>query len=125
MNLLHEPQVIANDIRLEQVFVNLFSNAMDAMAGGRNSSIYVEQSMNQASITTRVIDSGPGIDEAQLPHIFDAFYTTKSVDVGLGLGLSISAEIIQNLGGKLLASNHPAGGAQFEIVLKRAGETEK
>ncbi len=120
LNLLSNAQVFANDIRLEQVLINLFSNAMDAMQESGNPLITLEQKNEDGWITTRVIDSGPGIDETQLPHIFDAFFTTKSVGVGLGLGLSISSEIIQNLGGQLRASNHASGGAQFEFKLKCA-----
>ena len=122
LNLLSNVQVVANDIRLEQVFINLFSNALDAMQGSSHKLITLEQSIDKDDLITRVVDSGPGIDEAQLPHIFDAFFTTKSVGVGLGLGLSISSEIIQNLGGTLRASNHDLGGAQFEIKIRCANQ---
>jgi len=120
LNLLSGIQVNANDIRLEQVFINLFSNAMDAMQDSEHRLITLEQTVEGEWINTRVIDSGPGIEQSRLPHIFDAFFTTKRVGVGLGLGLSISSEIIQNLGGKLRASNPASGGAQFEVLIPRA-----
>ena len=62
-----------------------------------------------------VIDSGPGIDAALLPHIFDAFVTSKSG--GMGLGLSISRTIIEAHGGQIRAENLPEGGAAFHISL--------
>ncbi len=121
--LLSDAQVYANDIRLEQVFINLFGNALDAMQDSDHRLIKLKQTAKEGWISTRVIDSGPGIEKSQLPHIFDAFFTTKTVGVGLGLGLSISSEIIQNLGGRLRASNHASGGAQFEILLRSTTET--
>jgi len=119
LELLDQPQVQANPIRLEQVFINLFSNALDAMHNTPENRIVIEQRQTQYHLITTITDTGPGISTERLPHIFDAFYTTKSVGVGLGLGLSISSEIIQSLGGQLRAENHPQMGASFEIELNK------
>ncbi len=119
LKLLDQPLVQANPIRLEQVFINLFSNALDAMSSEPLKKILIEQRQSSDSVITTITDTGPGIDAERLPHIFDAFYTTKSVGVGLGLGLSISSEIVQSLGGHLHAKNHPQLGASFEIELNK------
>jgi len=120
IKLLDHPQVMANPIRLEQVFINLLSNALDAMQGVGNQQITIRQEKTDTTLITILTDTGPGINSEQLEHIFDAFYTTKSVGVGLGLGLSISSGIIQSVGGKLRAGNQPGMGARFEIELNKA-----
>jgi two-component system C4-dicarboxylate transport sensor histidine kinase DctB len=66
-----------------------------------------------------VEDNGTGIAEADLPKIFDPFFTTKEVGKGLGLGLSISYNIIRDFGGSITAANRPEGGAQFVVTLCR------
>ena len=119
LELIDRAEVLANPIRLEQVFINLFSNALDAMEKAPEKEIIVRQTSTENTIVTTIIDSGSGIDPDRLPHIFDAFYTTKSVGVGLGLGLSISSEIIQSLGGELRAANHKTRGARFEVELSK------
>lgn len=119
LELVDRAEVLANPIRLEQVFINLFSNALDAMENADEKEIIVRQTSTESTIVITIIDTGSGIDPDRLPHIFDAFYTTKSVGVGLGLGLSISSEIIQSLGGELRATNQENRGARFEVELNK------
>jgi two-component system C4-dicarboxylate transport sensor histidine kinase DctB len=112
----HDVIVQCNPLRLEQVFSNLLSNAMDAvpLPEVAHIAIVVRQEQGQARI--EVTDNGPGIPVAHLDRIFDPFYTTK--EHGLGLGLSISAGIIRAAGGTLAVRNRTAsegGGAQFII----------
>ena len=114
----HDMTVLCNPIGLEQVFINLLSNAMDAVSapGEAHIAIAVRQESGQAVI--EVTDNGPGIPLACLERIFEPFYTTK--EHGLGLGLSISAGIIRAAGGALAVRNRTAsegGGAQFIIRL--------
>ena len=71
------------------------------------------------TVTVAVEDNGPGIAEADLPKIFDPFFTTKDVGKGLGLGLSISYNIIRDFGGSITAENRPEGGARFIVTLCR------
>jgi len=68
-------------------------------------------------VTVTLRDHGPGIAEAELGQIFDPFFTTKDVGEGLGLGLSISYNIVKDFDGVLRAENHPEGGAVFTIEL--------
>ena len=111
--------VTGEDVRLQQVLVNLIGNAADAMRASprRHLRIALAEEGEEAVLTVR--DTGPGIAEADLPRIFLPFFTTKEAGDGLGLGLSISHGIVEDFGGTLTAANHPEGGALFTIRLKR------
>ena len=113
-------RVLADTVRLQQTLVNLIGNALDAMAeiGAPCLSFVAETQGDQ--VILQVIDCGPGIAEAALDHVFDPFYTTKDPGQGLGLGLSISYNILRDLGGSLTARNRPEGGACFTLTLPRA-----
>ncbi len=80
-------------------------------------SLTIETTPEQVYI--QVADSGPGIAESQISRVFEPFFTTKSTGSGLGLGLSISGRIIDDLGGRIEAGNAPGGGALFTITLPR------
>ncbi|QTF94329.1 ATP-binding protein [Halomonas sp. BM-2019] len=116
--------VRADLVRLEQVLVNLVGNALQAMGETPKPrlTLSIEQAGNQ--VILGVADNGPGIPESHLGRIFEPFFTTKSPGKGLGLGLSISSRIIDDLGGRLEATNHPEGGALFRIHLPRAPSPE-
>ena len=73
----------------------------------------------EKNLTIQVRDYGPGIDEALIEQLFEPFFTTK-VNEGLGLGLSISQRIVEQLNGQLSAANHPGGGAVFSLTLTLA-----
>ncbi|MEP1443327.1 MAG: ATP-binding protein, partial [Hyphomicrobiales bacterium] len=108
-------------VRLQQVFVNLINNGLDAMSGqdAPHIEVNVEHTDdNQVLVTVR--DFGDGIDAALAEKIFDPFFTTKEVNEGLGLGLSISYNIIQDCDGELSCANHPEKGAIFTIRLESA-----
>ncbi len=111
--------VRADLVRLEQVLVNLIGNALQAMAGRPEPQLVLRVETPEDEVRLVVEDSGPGIPEAHLGRIFDPFFTTKSPGSGLGLGLSISSRIIDDLGGRLTASNRAEGGARFTISLPR------
>lgn len=102
--------------RLEQVLLNLVSNAVDALPprGGR---IRVTCEARGDGVLIAVQDSGPGIPEALLERIFDPFVTTKPEGKGTGLGLAISRDLVDGMGGCLTARNLAEGGARFEIHL--------
>lgn len=112
--------VLADSTRVEQVLVNLIMNACDAVEGQSERHILVATGHegNRALITLQ--DSGPGIGPEVMPHLFEAFFTTKPAGKGLGLGLALSRLIVESLGGELRAGNTPGGGARFEIRLPKA-----
>ncbi|NIY99518.1 sensor histidine kinase, partial [Salipiger sp. HF18] len=115
--------VMAGDVRLGQVVVNLLSNAMDAMAdsASRRIEIRVAPDDEAGLVRLTVRDTGPGI--ADPSRIFDPFYSTKEVgaEEGMGLGLSISYGIVEGFGGRLRGEN-VEGGALFTIELQQARE---
>lgn len=108
--------------RLEQVLVNLFNNALDAMArrGGGRLTVDVREAAERVFVT--VTDNGAGIAEADLPHLFEPFFTTKEQGAGLGLGLVISAQIVREFGGVLSGRNAAGGGAEFTVELRAVAE---
>jgi C4-dicarboxylate-specific signal transduction histidine kinase len=111
-------------VQLQQVILNLILNAVEAMgsveAGTQELSISTEQG-RASGVLLAVRDSGPGIDPENLDRVFDAFYTTKSG--GVGMGLSICRSIIDAHGGRLWAEANEPRGAIFQFTLPSAGES--
>jgi signal transduction histidine kinase len=120
------PQVVANRVQLRQVVLNLIMNAVEAMSSMevRERSLVVKCALHEARDVLIVVeDSGPGIDPGDMDRIFDAFFTTKSH--GMGLGLSICRSIIESHGGRLWASRRNPHGTVFYAQLpsgKSAGQ---
>lgn len=110
--------VLARGGQLEQVLFNILLNAAQAMRGEGCIDARVRQEGGAALIAIR--DSGPGIAPENLARVFDPFFSTKPAGEGVGLGLAISNEIAQELGGAIRAYNPPQGGACFEITLPLA-----
>jgi two-component system, NtrC family, C4-dicarboxylate transport sensor histidine kinase DctB len=115
--------VRGGEVRLQQVLVNLISNAADAIGSGGVVAIGVSEAGGRVRLTVR--DSGPGIAEPD--RIFDPFYTTKEVGAseGMGLGLSISYGIVKSFGGEISGRNRPEGGAEFIVDLAAARQGAK
>jgi PAS domain S-box-containing protein len=114
------PRVQSDPLLLHQVFLNMVINAEHAIAStGAPGRIEVKTSVNASGdrIVASVRDTGTGIPESTLSHIFEPFYTTKEVGQGTGLGLAIAYGIVQDHGGQILAANHPDGGAVFTVEL--------
>lgn len=112
--------VLAGPIRLQQVLVNIITNAADAVEGQANRNIEFTARRKAGKIVIAVRDHGPGVPASIVERIFDPFFTTKGVGKGLGLGLSISYNIIKDFGGSLSVTNHAEGGAVFRIELDAA-----
>jgi C4-dicarboxylate-specific signal transduction histidine kinase/CheY-like chemotaxis protein len=102
---------------IHQVFLNLISNALDAIQDSQKKEIRVHVWPEGECVHVRVTDTGCGIDAQTLQRIFDPFFTTKPVGKGTGLGLSVSLGIIEADGGKLTCSSKPGVGTSFEILL--------
>ncbi|MBW9086906.1 sensor histidine kinase [Rhizobium wenxiniae] len=111
------PRVMAGAVRLQQVLVNIVTNAADAIEGLEDRRIDVSASGAPQKVMIIVRDRGPGVPAAIRERIFDPFFTTKGVGKGLGLGLSISYNIVKDFGGSLSVTDHPEGGAVFAIEL--------
>lgn len=114
-------QVEAEDIRLEQVFVNLIGNALDALAEVPDPLIRIRAERRNNLVRIDITDNGPGVPDSVRDTIFDPFVTSKPPGEGVGLGLTISFSIIRDFGGvlRLLAADK---GAHFSIELRAAGE---
>ncbi|MFC3675356.1 response regulator [Ferrovibrio xuzhouensis] len=100
---------------LNQVVMNLVSNAMDAVDG--HGDVAIETRREAGNFKILVADNGPGIDKAIADRIYEPFFTTKPVGVGVGLGLSISYRIIQSHRGSIEVCNRPEGGALFTVSI--------
>jgi two-component system NtrC family sensor kinase len=114
------PAVTADPHQLEQVFLNVINNGVDAMLeSGRAGILKVRVYAREGNVFTEFQDSGPGIKEPN--RIFDPFYTTKNVGKGTGLGLSICYGIVKEHGGDISAHNQESGGAVIQIRLPGSG----
>ena len=111
-------------VRLQQVMVNIVANALDAMEDAASRELFIGLDEDEDHATLTVRDSGAGIPEQVLNDIFVPFFTTKEVNEGLGLGLSISYGIVTAFGGSISAGNVPGGGAEFSIRLIRTSVPE-
>ncbi|MGY6548608.1 MAG: sensor histidine kinase [Roseinatronobacter sp.] len=112
--------VIAGPVRLQQVLVNLLTNALDAVEGQSAPVLHLSATRMGARVVLRLRDTGPGVPEAVRARIFDPFFSTKEVGKGLGLGLSISYNIARDFGGSLSLNTPPEGGAEFILDLEAA-----
>ncbi|OLP54823.1 two-component sensor histidine kinase [Rhizobium rhizosphaerae] len=114
------PVVLAGPIRLQQVLVNIVTNAADAVEEKDDRRITLTARRAQDNAVIEIRDRGDGVSPAIAARIFDPFFTTKGVGKGLGLGLSISYNIVKDFGGDLTVANHAEGGAVFSIVIPLA-----
>jgi len=110
------PSVLGDPHQLEQVFLNVINNALDAMVESSGSGVLkVRVFTKDPYVCVEFDDSGPGIKDPS--RIFDPFYTTKSVGKGTGLGLSICYGIVKEHGGEIIARNRDEGGATIQVRL--------
>ncbi len=121
-------RVAADASQLEQVFVNLILNAYHALLPGEKGKISVEVREKNREVEIRISDDGIGIPEEQLPRIFEPFFTTKTEGreeglPGLGLGLWVSRQIVEDHGGRIEAARRPEGGTAFTLTLPRLSRT--
>jgi signal transduction histidine kinase len=112
-------------VQLQQVLLNLIMNAVEAMSSADNGerSLLVKSDLDGSSdVVIMVEDSGPGIDPDHMDRVFDAFFTTKSH--GMGLGLAICQSIVESHDGRLRASRRIPHGSVFHVQLPGGGSVE-
>jgi two-component system C4-dicarboxylate transport sensor histidine kinase DctB len=123
MSMLNpDVRALCDSNRLEQVLVNLFNNALDAMADSETRQLTVTVDATFTRTLIAVTDTGPGIPEDIRAHLFEPFFTTKAQGKGLGLGLAISEQIVRESGGVLRVETTAADGARFIIELPLAAQ---
>ena len=110
------PAIVCAPSQINQVFLNLITNAVQAMEAGHGMLMLTTRG-DDGGVAVEIVDNGKGIAPSVLPKIFDPFFTTKDVGRGTGLGLAITYGIIQEHGGEITAGNAPDGGAVFRIEL--------
>lgn len=117
------PAVYGNGGKLQQVFINLFLNARDAMASGGR--LKIRTSMNDTMVIVDIDDTGAGISEENMKRIYDPFFTTKISGKGTGLGLAVTYGIIQEHGGRIFVDSAPGIGTHFRLKLPTRRSFEK
>jgi len=109
------PPVYGNSGKLQQVFINLFLNARDAMPSGGELKVF--SSMNDSMVTIDIEDTGVGISSDDIKRIYDPFFTSKKTGKGTGLGLAVTYGIVQEHGGRIFVDSAPGKGAHFKLKL--------
>jgi signal transduction histidine kinase len=115
LDLAPLPQVTCHAARINQVVMNLISNAIDACGPG--GTVTVKTGANDGHVQIDVIDNGEGINPRIRERIFDPFFTTKPIGKGTGLGLSISYGIVRDHGGTIDVESAPGAGSRFTVRL--------
>jgi two-component system NtrC family sensor kinase len=110
------PAIICSPSQINQVFLNLVTNAAQAMEEGQGTLTLTTRSEN-AGVAVEVADNGKGIPPDVLPKIFDPFFSTKEIGKGTGLGLSISYKIVEQHGGRITVESQPGTGTKFTVWL--------
>ena len=118
---LSEQYVNAEPTRLERIFANLFSNTLDACTEHKiSATINFSSQLIDNKVQITIEDNGPGVDESTLIHLFEPFYTSKSIGKGLGLGLAISANLAKDMQGTLTAKQGTPSGLTFILTLEQS-----
>jgi PAS domain S-box-containing protein len=111
------PEMLLDEKKIKQVFMNLVMNAEHAMNGRGSLGISTHFQPERSRVVINITDSGHGIEQKNLSRIFDPFFTTKPTGEGTGLGLSVSYGIIKNHGGEISVDSTPGQGASFTVYL--------
>jgi len=121
----HIPEITADPMQLQQIFLNLFLNAAEAMPQGGSLNVRASYDASGSTIQVEVSDTGKGINDNVKDKLFQPFFTTKSK--GTGLGLAITKQLAEQHSGSIHVSNNPEGGATFTVILplKRVEQDEE
>lgn len=109
------PIISSNQAELQQVFLNLLTNAVDAI--GKDGKIYLNSRRIDSEIAVSMKDNGPGIPKENLSRVFDPFFTTKQTGKGTGLGLSVTDTLVRNMGGTIELESEVGKGSTFTVKL--------
>lgn len=120
MNTQIEPTVWGNRFQLEEVLINLLSNAKDVLADQTEAVVWVKTWATPTECGFSVEDNGPGLAKAYRQDLFFPFASTKPTESGTGLGLYLARRIVREFNGDLIYTDRPAGGAKFTVILPRA-----
>ncbi|MEM8729822.1 MAG: ATP-binding protein [Pseudomonadota bacterium] len=112
--------ILGNKLRIEQVMTNLVRNALDAVEETDLQEVAITMGSDESAIWFEVADSGHGLGDRTIEDLREPFTTTRESGKGMGLGLTISAGIVSDHGGRITARNRECGGAVFRVVLPRA-----
>ncbi len=120
------PRPVGSEDQLQQVFMNIISNAAEAMEGKPEAVLTIEavHLAGDGKVRIGFADNGAGIPEENLPHLFEPFFTTKKKGKGVGLGLSVAYGILEEHGGSISVSSQPGERTTFAIDLPVGGKTE-
>ena len=117
------PEVKSDESQLQQVFLNIINNGIDAI--GKDGHITITSYLVAGDVRVVIQDDGPGMEEETLSHIFEPFYTTKEAGKGTGLGLSITYGLIKKLGGDITVRSQLGKGTAFTITIPSTGDTDE
>ena len=109
------PVVLSDPAQLEQIFINIIDNAVDAI--GKNGTLTIRTLAWKKGVRILFTDTGPGMDQETMSRIFDPFFTTKKVGEGTGLGLAICYTILEKLGGRIEVQSQVGQGTTFSVTL--------
>jgi signal transduction histidine kinase len=115
--------VKAEQVKLQQIIINIVNNALDAMAPHGRGTLTIGLAIEDEHVVMQFDDTGPGLESAE--HVFEPFFTTKPVGAGTGMGLALVHQFITEAGGTVRAENLPRGGARFSVRLLRAAPEVK
>jgi len=118
------PEVWGDEGRLAQVFLNLILNASQAIPDGRQGVLKLTTSSVGGKVSIIVEDDGIGIAPADMPYVFEPFFTSHAGATGAGLGLAICRNVVTALGGTITVSSEPEAGTRFTVTLQTAGAVE-
>jgi len=115
------PEVLCDAGQIQQIVLGLLVNATEAMPANAGGRLWVETESAGSDVVIRVRDNGPGIAPDVMPHIFEAFFTTKTDEQRTGLGLAVAKSIVEQHGGEIGVKSTPGMGAEFIIRLPLEG----
>ena len=111
------PRVAIEEMQLQEIFINLITNAIHALAGQDGGNVWLSTREEEGKVVVSVRDDGPGVDDSVRDRLFDPFVTTKPTGLGTGLGLSICYGIVKRHDGEIRVISEPAQGATFVVIL--------